>query len=714
MLELLSPAGSPEGVIAAVQNGTDAIYLGLKQWNSCLNAENFTTNEFGRALEYCRIRGVKAYLALDNHVPDIELPIIAHQVKEASRFGVDAIIVSDLGVMRAVRQAVPEVPVFASSRLGIHNLEGVKMAAAMGFSRVTLSIELTRKKIYHICKHSPIEIEIYVHGETCMSYTGQCYMSAMQGDSSDAMGRCGEPCRENYSWAGHEITHPLSLKDTCLVRYLADIESIGVKAVRIEGRSERPEFTALVTGVFSRAAHSGRSPSQESMNMLKTAFSRQGFSDRYYTGRKGPEALGLREMEEKADTKLFSLTRKSYLNGEFQRIPVRFVGSISRGEQAKIAAADDRGNTAVAYGLVPEQSFHKEKELTITDLSTQLHKTHGTPFICKGVKGTVESGLTLPPEEFTDMRLELFAEILEQRKPVSMRVEGEFVPNGGIYVGSVDENESIVPLLDPYPPELTISVTKSDQLSAELESLAPKLIYIPIAELDYESPVLRNIVDNGIIEVAVTLPRIIHDDEKKNVAKLLDKANSLGVKQALVSNIGHIQFAKGHGMSVRGDFGLNVYNSETLYALNLLGLKSATISFEMPLTEIRTLVKSLDLELITYGRLPLMYTENCIVRNCTEACTCDSFTGIVGKQGAQYPVIAEFGCRNVLLSPKKLFMADKYKSFSSLGLWAQRLSFTTENAIECVAVTKRYKGEGNYAPLSYTRGVYFKEIDGVM
>lgn len=710
MLELLSPAGSPEGVVAAVQNGADSIYLGLKQWSDCMSAENFTSQELGRALEYCRIRGVKAYLALDAHVTDHELPVIAHQVKEASRFGVDAIIVSDLGVMRAVRQAVPEVRLHASSRMGIHNLEGVKVAAAMGFSRVTLSEELTRKKIYHICKHSPIEIEIYVHGETCMSYTGQCYMSAMLEDGSDAKGNCREPCRESYSWAGHEVTHPLSLKDTCLIRYLADIESIGVTSVKIKGRAERPEFTALVTGVFSRAAHSGKSPSQESMDMLKNAFSRQGFSDRYYTGRKGPQALGLREMETKADTRLFSSTRKSYLNGEFQRIPIRFVGSIASGEQAKIAAADDRGNSAVAYGTVPEQSFHKEKELTSADLQTQLHQTQGTPFICMGVKGTVEPGLTLPLSEFTDMRLELFAEILEQRKPVSMRIEGEFVPNGGMYVEMFDDDDPIIPVSKQLP-ALTVSVTRADQLSAELESLSPSLLYIPISEIDYDLPILRNILKNGIIDVAVSLPRIIHDDEKNKISKMLEKAHSLGVKEALVSNIGHILFAKSHGMSVRGDFGLNVYNSETLYALNLLGLKSTTISFEMPLTEIRSIVKTIDTELITYGRLPLMYTENCIVRNCTEACTCDSFSGLTGKQGAVFPVIADFGCRNVLLSSKKLFMADKYKKYSSLGIWAQRLSFTTENAIECVAVTRRYKGEGRYAPPGYTRGMYFMDTE---
>ena len=136
MLELSSPAGSPEGVIAAVQNGADAVYLGFHEFNAWTDAENFTFDELSRAVGYCRIRGVKTYLTLNALASDRELPIIAHQVKEASRAGIDAVIVQDLGVMQAVKDAVPDMPLHASTRMSIHNLEGVKMAAAMGFSEL--------------------------------------------------------------------------------------------------------------------------------------------------------------------------------------------------------------------------------------------------------------------------------------------------------------------------------------------------------------------------------------------------------------------------------------------------------------------------------------------------------------------------------------------------------------------------------------------------
>jgi len=336
--------------------------------------------------------------------------------------------------------------------------------------------------------------------------------------------------------------------------------------------------------------------------------------------------------------------------------------------------------------------------LTVAVLQTQLHKTGGTPFQCMGVKGKVERGLALPISAFDDMRQSLLSDLLEQRKPAPERDEGLFVPSD--HVPGYEE-----------PPILTVSVLKVDQLSEELEELCPKLVYIPLVEMDSESPVLRSFLDNKDITVVAVLPRVIHDNERKSVAEMLTGATALGVTDTLVNNIGHIQFARSHGTTVRGDFGMNVFNSETLSVLRAIGLKSVTLSIEMHLNDIRDLSKPIDTELIVYGRLPLMITENCIVKNTTGACTCDSFSGLVDSNGSLLPVVPEFGCRNVLLSSKKLFLADRRRSTSTIGLWAERLNFTTENALECVAVMKRYMGEGDYVPSGYSRGLYYRGVE---
>ena len=695
MLEILAPAGSPEGVIAAVQNGADAIYLGFSDMNARKTAVNFTRDEFGRALEYCRVRGVKTYLTLNTLALDDELPLAAEYAIEACRLGVDAIIIQDLGVLMAVRKAVPDVPVHASMYMSIHNIDGVRMAAAMGFKRVPLARELSRREISYICRNSPIDIEVVVHGSLCISYSGQCYMSAIMNSQSDNRGLCTEPCRVSYSTGGHEALYPLSLKDNCLVRYMTDLEAIGVAAVKIEGRMRRPEYSAIVTGIYSKASRSIKPPSQDEVHTLQNTFSKHGITDGFYSGRPDVDMLGAREEDEKGDSVIFTTARKNYLNGEFQRVPVRFVGTVSRGKRVKLAAADDRGNSAVVYGPMPAPAFHKE--LTVAALQTQLHKTGGTPFLCVGVKGTVEPGLSLSITAFNKMRRNLLAEILEQRKAVPERTMGNYIP-GTPHI----QREG--------PPVITVSVMMADQLSSEMEALKPDTIYIPAMELDFDSPVLRSILESGDTSVSVIIPRVMHDNERKKVSDALHRALENGVTEALVGNIGHIQFARSHGMDVRGDFSLNVFNAEALRALYHLRLKSAALSFELRLADIRAMPKPIDTELIVYGRLPLMITESCIVKNSTGVCTCENFSGLTDVSGSLFPVVPEFGCRNVLLNSKKLFLADKQRATASLGLWAERLCFTTENAIECVSVMKRYMGLGDYTPSGYTRGLSYRGV----
>ena len=390
MLELLSPAGSPEGVVAAVQNGADAVYMGFGDFNARRNAKNFSEEEFSKAAEYCRVRGVKTYVTLNTLVSDRELPRAAEQAKIACRLGADAVLVQDLGVLLAVRQSVPDLPVHASTQMTIHNLEGARVAAAMGIRRIVLARELSSNEIAEICSKAPVEVEVFVHGALCMSYSGQCYMSAVIGRRSGNRGLCAQPCRLNYSTGGHDADYLLSLKDNCLIGYLDELEKMGVTSVKIEGRMKRPEYAAIVTGIYSRAIREGKPPTAEDMAALQAAFSRQGFTDGYYTDRKDVQMLGVREENDEKDATIFSTARKNYLNGEFQRVPVRFAGVIKRDQHAKLAARDDRGNLASTEGPVPEPAFHKE--LTQTRLQTQLYKTGGTPFYCIGVKGEIDRG----------------------------------------------------------------------------------------------------------------------------------------------------------------------------------------------------------------------------------------------------------------------------------------------------------------------------------
>ncbi|MDE6107262.1 MAG: U32 family peptidase, partial [Oscillospiraceae bacterium] len=188
MLELLAPAGSMEALTAAVQNGADAVYLGFGDFNARRNAKNFTEADFAAAVSYCHLRGVKVYLTLNTLLTDRELPAAADLARKASDLGADAVLVQDLGVLRAVKQAAPDLPLHASTQMTVHNLDGVKQCADLGMTRAVLSRELSADQIGYICDRSPIEIEVFGHGALCMCYSGQCFFAAIVGERSGTRG----------------------------------------------------------------------------------------------------------------------------------------------------------------------------------------------------------------------------------------------------------------------------------------------------------------------------------------------------------------------------------------------------------------------------------------------------------------------------------------------------------------------------------------------
>jgi putative protease len=244
-----------------------------------------------------------------------------------------------------------------------------------------------------------------------------------------------------------------------------------------------------------------------------------------------------------------------------------------------------------------------------------------------------------------------------------------------------------------------------------MAALKPSVLYVPAEELREHGDALAPFFRNGETCVAAVLPRVARDGEADALAGMLSDARNAGITDVLVGNLGQIVPAGSAGFSVRGDFGLNIFNSQSLRVARDLGLKSATISFELRLDQIRDISKCIDTEMIAYGRLPLMITENCVIKNSMGVCACDNFSGLLDGRGATFPVVRAFGCRNTILNSKKLFMADKRREAAAAGLWAERLLFTTENANECLSVIRRYMGLGDYAPGGFTRGLYYKGVE---
>ena len=693
MLELLSPAGSPEALTAAVQNGADAVYLGLGDFNARRNAKNFTEADLAPAVAYCHLRGVKVYLTLNTLLTDRELPAAAEQARRAAQLGADAVLVQDLGVLRAVRQAAPDLAVHASTQMTVHNLDGVKLCADLGMTRAVLSRELPESEIEYICTHSPIEIEVFGHGALCMCYSGQCFFSAVVGERSGNRGLCAQPCRMKYSWNGRADGYPLSLKDACLADRLRQLRKMGVACLKLEGRMKRPEYVAVITRIYSTLIREDRMPTPEELSALEEAFSRQGFTRGYFDDRTGPEMFGVREEKIPEPKELFAQARQTYVNQENPLVDVKFYAMVRPQEPVRVGVEDPEGRVVTAAGDLPQSA--QTLPLTAEQVEKQLSRTGGTPYRCLGVKALVEPGLNVPLASLNALRRQVLEELSVQRQTVPQVRVGQFQP------GVRYENPN-------QPPALTVSVRRAGQVSADLLRQAPAIVYIPAGELAAHPECVKKISRETAL--GVVLPRVAWDREMKKLAEDMEKALELGATEALVGNLGMVDSARELGYTLRGDFGLPVFNAQALKEYKRMGFASATASFELKLAQIRDLSKAIPLEGVVYGRLPLMLMENCIIKNRTGQCSCEGDNILTDRKGERFPVVKAPGCRNEILNSKKLFLADK-PDWKRVGLTYARLLFTTENPWECAQALERYRGESQWSPAEFTRGLYYRGVE---
>ena len=260
-------------------------------------------------------------------------------------------------------------------------------------------------------------------------------------------------------------------------------------------------------------------------------------------------------------------------------------------------------------------------------------------------------------------------------------------------------------------PVMTAQVTTREQITGRLLKMQPEVLYVPMHLILEDMAYFAQLAAGQTI--AVVLPRIVHDNEMEGLKNGLRQIRSIGIRQALVGNLGLLIPVRECGFALRGDFGLNLFNSRAMMTARELEFESVMLSFELTLPQIRDVSKPVDTEMMIYGRMPLMVTENCIIRNRTGACTCNQGpVKLVDRTGAEFPIIKDGnGCRSVMLNGKKLSMLDRQEDLERLGLWGLRLYFTTENRQEVDRVLRDFVQRAPFEPGACTRGLYLRGLD---
>lgn len=645
--ELLAPAGDKDALISAIASGADAVYFGTDLFNARIRANNFNLDEAREAIMLCHAHGVKAFVTLNIAIYDKEIPRVLEYVKSLYESGVDALIVADLGVMRLVKRYFPDLEIHASTQASAHNLDGVNMLASLGCKRVVVARELDKNSISHICSGTDTEIEIFVHGAHCMSVSGQCLMSYAMGGRSGNRGECAQPCRLPYT-LGKRTFYPLSLKDMSLAGHIHEIIDTGVASLKIEGRMKSSDYVGGTVSAWRRLLDEKRNATKGDFEYLEGLFSRQGFTDGYFTSKINESMLGIRSEENKAQTKAQGTAKM-----ELERPKINLYARLILGERASLRVTDGK-REAIAYADVVEEAI--SSPMSREDIAKSLSKLGATPYAL----GTLE---------------------IEKSDNIIVRVSSL----------NALRREAISALLSPKREKKTIEyVAKMHKrnprkirsaLFSRLDQIPQNSDYFDIVYI-YADRYEKNEKINGIC-----LPPVILDYEWDEIEAKMTQAREDGVKYALVSNIGQIERARAHGFTLVADFRFNAFNGESIDALLELGVDDMILSPELSLPQVRDLPAG---SVIAYGAFPVMTTHKCIIKESVGCEKCKTY--LTDRTGA--PLFCEgiFGHRNIIYNSVPIYMADKQEDISS---YSWHFIFSDEKRDECYEIIEAYKNKSS-------------------
>ena len=670
--EVLAPAGSMENLIAAVYSGCDAVYLGVQAFNARASAANFSFEELKKAVSFCHGRNVKVNVTLNTILYDRELEEFRETVKQVAACGVDAIIAQDLAAAKIIKETAPGIDLHGSTQMAVHNLAGALQLKEMGYSRVILARELTFEQVKFITENCGIETEIFVHGALCMSLSGQCYASAYLGGRSGNRGRCAGTCRLPMSARGNIEDNHLSLKDMCAIEMLPEIERIGVKCVKIEGRLRTPEYVAAAVDSARKAL--ARQPFDK--QLLQDAFSRSGFTNGFLEGRLDKNVFGVRTKEDSRKTKDALPKLRALYRREGQYVPVSF--RFDMGEKESVLSVTDGVHTFSQNVQAELQEAQKDFEPA---LKAALEKLGGTPFYASEIQCSLIPGKYMPLSGINAARRDIVAQLLAKREEVKPWPVSE------------------------YRIEKPVAAKRDGKLVARFETVSQipmdlcceyEYITLPLEEWE---KVPAEIKDKAVLE----LSRDIFGKEDK-IRKLVDTAKANGFTRFCVQNIGHIPLVK--GTEVWSSFTLNVSNSLAATEYRRLGVENITISPEITLEQIGRITDKVKTAVIGYGHLPVMLVKACPLHNVRTCAECNGRGYLTDRKGMQLPLI----CHGKIAGYREIFNAvpiwlgDKKQDINADYI---SLNFTVETAQQAAKITRRFIS-GQPFGADFTRGLYYK------
>lgn len=697
--ELLAPAGNLEILKGVIESGADAVYVGGSMFGARAYANNFTEEELLEAIDFAHLRGVKVYLTVNTLIKNSEFSKLYDYLLVYYKRGLDAVIVQDIGVVKAIHEYFPSMEIHTSTQMTVTGADGVRFLSQFGVTRVVMAREVSLAEMKRIHEETGMELEAFVHGALCYSYSGQCLFSSILGGRSGNRGRCAQPCRLPYTVEGKKDEYILSLKDMCGIKALDKLHDAGVYSLKIEGRMKQLEYACGVVKYYRSYIDSKKPVSDADYDRIKALGNRCGFTDRYYFDHNGSDMVTyvkpnfVSNAEEPSPEK-----RKLSIEGELV---------LREGEPGSLTVK--RGDVTYKASIEPVSAALKaplDKKAAID----RINKTGDTDFEFSHIKAQIGENVFVPNGALNKLRRDAISGLCDKLLKKYYRDDARYVdisslsklPEHAIKSDAAHETindyTTICSCMTRAQLDTLVTYDCFDVFYLDFDMYDRKTFIQQFSD-DVQSLTKRN------KKVYLMLPTIFRADSSDyfvSIAKELDKVSFDGF---VVKNYEELYLADNlfTGKKIILDHNMYTFNDTAKSAFFEHGVSGDTVPLELNSREIMHR-NNTGSQMIVYGYYPLMTTANCVHKNTKGCDKKQKLIYLKDRYNKSFAVCNNCKeCYNTIYNSLPTMLTKNISKLKEAGIRSFRYSFTIETPKQIKAVMDDKVAE--YTNGHYKRGV---------
>lgn len=708
--ELLAPAGSFEILKAVIEAGADAVYVGGNRFGARAYANNFTEEELLEAIDYVHLRGKKLFLTVNTLLKnkEIEQELYEYLLPYYER-GLDAVIVQDFGAISFIQKHFPNLPIHTSTQMTITGVEGAKLLKELGVERVVLARELSIAEMKEIREETGVELEAFIHGALCYSYSGQCLFSSLLGGRSGNRGRCAQPCRLPYAVLDDakkeykKESYVLSLKDLCGISYLKQLREAGVYSLKIEGRMKQVSYAAGVVSFYRKYIDLEKQVSKEDTKQLYELGNRCGFTNAYFEKQNDKNMVTFEKPSyEKSNEDLHQAIEARY-TGKKSQLPIRGELFAIKGQPLSLTVFY---KDYCAYISGDEVEGAKNKPLFVDDVEKRMKKTGDSHFIFESLKIDMDDDIFVPNGVLNQLRRDALKDLEHQLlAPFQRKCE------------IVQEQQNLKRQENTSQKEQYIASCEThEQFNIVLKNEKISMVYAD-SQMYIRQELVKELANDVASahkagkEIYLKLPAIFRKNTSVFYKSKVEELKNLQLDGFVVRNYESIGFVKTYFPDVKIviDHTLYTYNNRAKASFSQFGIERDTIPLELNKKEISHR-NNTNSEIVIYGYYPLMTTANCVHKNTMSCDKKPQISYLKDRYQVLFPVKNYCNdCYNIVYNSVPLSLFKEKKELKEMQISYFRLDFTIETKEETMKVLNAL--EGNSVQGSCTAGHYKRGVE---